>query len=56
MHGRRVQVIIEYAEAASAGAAHKALDGRKFGGNMVHAVYLSEQNYSEGLYDEIQAW
>jgi len=45
-------VVLVYADAAGAGAAHQALHGRRFGGRTVRAVYLAEEAYARGAYDE----
>lgn len=40
------KIFVEYADVGGADAAQRALAGRKFGGNVVIASYLSEDKYS----------
>lgn len=50
-HGPGVgKVFLEYADTDSAGKARQGLNGRKFGGNEVVAVYYPENKFSEGDY------
>ena len=46
------QVFLEYDDVDSASRARMGLNGRKFGGNQVTAVYYSEEKFSQGDYDE----
>lgn len=45
------QVFLEYADAASSTKAKAALNGRKFGGNVVTAVYYPEDKFSSREYE-----
>ncbi|KAJ7968539.1 U2 snRNP auxiliary factor large subunit [Quillaja saponaria] len=44
------KVFLEYADIASSSNARNALHGRKFGGNIVNAVYYEEEKYHCGDY------
>ncbi|CAK9160521.1 unnamed protein product [Ilex paraguariensis] len=46
-----LQVFLEYADVESATKARTGLNGRKFGGNPVVAVFYPENKFSEGDYD-----
>ncbi|KAL0341100.1 UNVERIFIED_CONTAM: Cleavage and polyadenylation specificity factor subunit [Sesamum radiatum] len=46
-----VQVFLEYADIESATKARQGLNGRKFGGNQVVAVFYPETKFSQGEYD-----
>lgn len=43
-------MFLEYADADSASKARAGLNGRKFGGNQVVAVYYAEDKFAEGDY------
>ncbi|KAJ8526495.1 hypothetical protein K7X08_028972 [Anisodus acutangulus] len=45
------KVFLEYADVESASRAQQGLNGRKFGGNQVIAVFYSENKFSEGDYE-----
>ncbi|KAL3525409.1 hypothetical protein ACH5RR_013781 [Cinchona calisaya] len=45
------KVFLEYADVESATKARQGLNGRKFGGNQVVAVFYPENRFSEGDYD-----
>ncbi|OVA13223.1 RNA recognition motif domain [Macleaya cordata] len=45
------KVFLEYVDTVGSARAKAALDGRKFGGNEVKAVYYPEDKYSIGLYE-----
>ncbi|KAL5096674.1 hypothetical protein RYX36_001001 [Vicia faba] len=45
------KVFLEYADCTASLAAKNALNGRKFGGNIVTAVYYPEENYHSMEYD-----
>ncbi|XP_020525056.1 splicing factor U2af large subunit B isoform X7 [Amborella trichopoda] len=45
------KVFLEYVDPAGAARARTALNGRKFGGNVVIAVYYPEDKFSNGEYD-----
>ncbi|KAG8381450.1 hypothetical protein BUALT_Bualt06G0123200 [Buddleja alternifolia] len=45
------KVFLEYADIESATKARQGLNGRKFGGNQVVAVFYPENKFSEGDYD-----
>jgi splicing factor U2AF subunit len=44
------KVFLEYADISSCASAREALNGRKFGGNVVTAVYYSEDKYNNREY------
>lgn len=44
-------MFLEYADVESATKARQGLNGRKFGGNQVVAVFYPENRFSEGDYD-----
>ncbi|CAA3018353.1 splicing factor U2af large subunit B [Olea europaea subsp. europaea] len=44
------KVFLEYADIESATKARQGLNGRKFGGNQVEAVFYPENMFSEGVY------
>ncbi|CAL5367225.1 unnamed protein product [Camellia sinensis] len=46
------KVFLEYADVESATRARQGLNGRKFGGNQVVAVFYPENKFSEGEYDD----
>ncbi|KAF6166605.1 hypothetical protein GIB67_005467 [Kingdonia uniflora] len=46
------KVFLEYADTDGAGRARAALNGRKFGGNPVVAVYYPENKFSQGDYND----
>ncbi|XP_022887798.1 splicing factor U2af large subunit B isoform X1 [Olea europaea var. sylvestris] len=45
------KVFLEYGDIESATKARQGLNGRKFGGNQVEAVFYPENKFSEGVYD-----
>lgn len=45
-----MQVFLEYSDTAGSSSARNALSGRKFGGNVVSAVYYPEDKYYDGDY------
>lgn len=45
------QVFLEYADVDSSSKARQGLNGRKFGGNQVVAVFYPENKFSEGDYE-----
>lgn len=45
------QVFLEYADIDSATKARAGLNGRKFGGNQVMAVFYPENKFAQGEYD-----
>ncbi|MCO5551108.1 hypothetical protein L7F22_004605 [Adiantum nelumboides] len=45
------KVFLEYSDVKEAAKAKEVLNGRKFGGNTVQAVYFSEAKFSRGEYD-----
>lgn len=45
------QVFLEYGDGESASKARQSLNGRKFGGNQVIAVFYPENKFYEGDYD-----
>jgi splicing factor U2AF subunit len=45
-------VVLAFADLAGAGAAQRALHGRRFGGRTVRATYLSVEAYRRGAYDD----
>ena len=44
------QVFLEYAEPSDCAKAKDSLGGRKFGGNVVTAVYYPQEKYLQGDY------
>lgn len=46
-----LQVFLEYADVDSSSKARQGLNGRKFGGNQVIAVFYPENKFSEGDYE-----
>lgn len=46
-----VKVFLEYSNVKEAAKAKEVLNGRKFGGNTVQAVYFSEDKFSRGEYE-----
>ena len=44
-------MFLEYADIESATKARSGLNGRKFGGNQVIAVFYPENKFAEGEYD-----
>ena len=46
-----VQVFLEYADTDSSSKARGGMNGRKFGGNQVVAVFYPENKFAEGDYD-----
>jgi splicing factor U2AF subunit len=44
------RVIIEYADAGAAVKARTAMQGRKFGGHVVQANFLTEEQYAAGQF------
>ncbi|KAK4271521.1 hypothetical protein QN277_020207 [Acacia crassicarpa] len=47
------KVFLEYADTGASLAARNALNGRKFGGNVVSAFYYSEEKYYSMEYDDV---
>ena len=47
------KVIIEFADVLSAVKARNAMHGRKFGGRTVTAVYLPEDSFAVGRFDDV---
>ncbi|CAN4096459.1 unnamed protein product [Withania somnifera] len=45
------KVFLEYSDVESSSRAQQGLNGRKFGGNQVVAVFYSENKFSEGDYE-----
>nr|VDC61095.1 unnamed protein product [Brassica rapa] len=45
------KVFLEYADLDGAAKARSGMNGRKFGGNQVVAVYYPENKYAQGDYD-----
>ena len=45
------KVFLEYADIDSAMKARAGLNGRKFGGNQVMAVFYPENKFAQGEYD-----
>lgn len=45
------KVFLEYADIESATKARQGLNGRKFGGNEVSAVFYPENKFAQGEYD-----
>lgn len=45
------QVFLEYTDVEGSSRAQQGLNGRKFGGNPVVAVFYSENKFSEGDYE-----
>ncbi|CAN4080032.1 unnamed protein product [Withania somnifera] len=45
------KVFLEYADVDSSSKARQGLNGRKFGGNQVVAVFYPENKFSEGDYE-----
>lgn len=50
--GSPFQVFLEYVEVEGASKARAGLNGRKFGGNQVVAVFYPENKFAQGEYDE----
>lgn len=46
-----VQVFLEYADTDGATKARAGLNGRKFGGNVVTAVFYPENKFAQGDYE-----
>lgn len=46
-----VQVFLEYADIDGATKARTGLNGRRFGGNQVVAVFYSESKFAQGEYE-----
>lgn len=46
-----MQVFLEYMDVDGATKARTALNGRKFGGNQVVAVFYPEDKFSQGEYE-----
>jgi hypothetical protein len=46
------KVIIEYTDMQAAVKARNAMHGRKFGGHVVAATYLQEEDYASGEYNK----
>ncbi len=47
------KVVIEFMDVISAVKARNAMHGRKFGGRTVTAVFLPEDSYVAGRYDDV---
>ena len=45
-----MQVFLEYSDTGGCSSAKNALNGRKFGGNVVCATYYPEDKYYDGDY------
>ncbi|CAN4094470.1 unnamed protein product [Withania somnifera] len=45
------KVFLEYSDVESSSRAQQGLNGRKFGGNQVVAVFYAENKFSEGDYE-----
>jgi splicing factor U2AF subunit len=46
-----LQVFLEYADVDGSSKARAGLNGRKFGGNQVIAVFYPENNFAQGDYE-----
>lgn len=46
-----MQVFLEYADIDGATKARTGMNGRKFGGNQVVAVFYSENKFAQGDYE-----
>ena len=46
------QVFLEYADTESSSKARAGMNGRKFDGNQVVAVFYPENKFSQGEYDD----
>lgn len=44
-------MFLEYADVDGSAKARSGMNGRKFGGNQVVAVYYAEDRFAEGDYD-----
>lgn len=49
-HFFHMQVFLEYSDTSGCSSARNALSGRKFGGNVVSAVYYPEDKYYDRDY------
>jgi len=47
-----MQVFLEYADVDGSSKARSGMNGRKFGGNQVVAVYYPEDKYAQGDYED----
>ncbi|XP_054801658.1 splicing factor U2af large subunit B-like isoform X2 [Prosopis cineraria] len=47
------KVFLEYSDSSGSFTAKNALNGRKFGGNVVSAFYYSEEKYHSSQYDDV---
>jgi splicing factor U2AF subunit len=46
------KVFLEYADVDGSSKARSGMNGRKFGGNQVVAVYYPEDKYAQGDYED----